>query len=76
MQIHEDIIINASQSFDPDFSNYSSGTLVQANNSVVNVTYRCNGQACDLPVSQNQRGVLNFTSSDRLRLNLSYDAPL
>ena len=53
VQINDDIIINASQSFDPDFSTYSQGVLLQANTSVVNVTYRCNGHICDLPVSQN-----------------------
>jgi hypothetical protein len=47
--IHEDIIFNASQSFDPDFSNSSASGAAARNTSVVNITFSCNGIACDVP---------------------------
>ncbi len=45
VNFEDDLVINASLSFDPDFVNSTTGV---ANTSVLSYQYLCNNQTCDL----------------------------
>ena len=64
----EDLIINGSASYDPDFSLNPS----TPNTTVIQHQYLCNGKQCDLPSNQMQRGFMVLTVLDRIKFGYVY----